>query len=78
MECSLHAGFFKSRETNMFSEPQPIRREATEPPSKCPQCDSPRVKTTSKTITSSTYWRCEACGEIWNVGRRRPTYRYSR
>jgi hypothetical protein len=35
------------------------------------------VMTTSKTITASTYWRCEACGEIWNAGRRKPTYRYS-
>ena len=62
---------------NMFRERQPIPGEPIEPPTKCPECNSPRVTTTSKTITASTYWRCEACGEIWNAGRRQPTYRYS-
>jgi ribosomal protein L37AE/L43A len=60
----------------MFRERQLIPGELTDPPTKCPECSSPRVKTTAKSITVSTYWRCEACGEIWNVGRRRPTYRY--
>jgi transcription elongation factor Elf1 len=35
----------------------------------CPFCQSERVSTTSKTLTSSTYWRCHSCGEIWNPGR---------
>ena len=61
----------------MFREREPIPGEPTAPATKCPECDSPRVTTTNKTITASTYWRCEACGEIWNVGRRKPTYRYS-
>ena len=33
------------------------------------QMASPRVATTSKTLSTSTYWRCDACGEIWNPGR---------
>jgi ribosomal protein L37AE/L43A len=61
----------------MFRETRLMPREPTKAPDRCPQCGSPRVKTTSKPITASTYWRCEACGEIWNVGRRQPTYRYS-
>ena len=37
--------------------------------SNCPFCASPRVATTNKTLSTSTYWRCAACGEIWNPGR---------
>jgi hypothetical protein len=29
------------------------------------------VATTSKAVTLSTYWRCTACGQIWNVSRLR-------
>ena len=35
----------------------------------CPFCRSPRVTTTSKTISDETYWRCLACGDIWNPAR---------
>lgn len=35
----------------------------------CPFCASERVATTGKAVTVSSYWRCEACGEIWNPGR---------
>lgn len=62
----------------MFRARRPMTEEPTKPPDRCPQCGSPRVKTTTKPVTASTYWRCEACGEIWNVGRRLPTSRYSR
>lgn len=62
----------------MFRERHPIPGARTEPPTKCPECGSSRVKTTNKPITASTYWRCDACGEIWNVERRRPTFRSSR
>jgi transposase-like protein len=46
----------------------------------CPFCKSPDVTTTNKVVTASTYWRCLACGQIWNPGRllpewkRRPLY----
>lgn len=35
----------------------------------CPICRSDQVSTTSKSITDATYWRCQACGEIWNQSR---------
>lgn len=38
-------------------------------PSHCPACRSPEVKTASKVVTAASYWRCEACGEVWNVAR---------
>ena len=40
------------------------------PPSACPACGHDKVTTTAKMPTHESYWRCEACGEIWNVGRR--------
>jgi transposase-like protein len=39
-------------------------------PSRCPVCRATDLTTTSKTIDRSTYWRCLACGEVWNVARR--------
>jgi transposase-like protein len=39
-------------------------------PSRCPACGSPDVKTTSKSVTAESYWRCVSCGEVWNVARR--------
>jgi transposase-like protein len=38
-------------------------------PKACPFCASLEVKTTSKEVNASTYWRCTACGQIWNAGR---------
>ncbi len=46
------------------AEPEPDR------PIACPACKSPDITTASKAITAATYWRCVACGELWNVGRR--------
>lgn len=43
-------------------------RTANSPPA-CPACRSSSVTTTAKNPDASTYWRCERCGEIWNVGR---------
>jgi len=40
-------------------------------PTACPACRSTDLKTTSKTVDEATYWRCAACGEVWNAGRRR-------
>ena len=47
-------------------------------PLTCPSCASVRLTTASKTINASTYWRCTACGEVWNVARRQETLPYSR
>ena len=38
-------------------------------PIACPFCDSVDITTTSKEVNVSTYWRCTACGQIWNAGR---------
>jgi len=40
-------------------------------PEACPFCNSADITTTSKAMNVSTYWRCTACGQIWNVGRLR-------
>jgi transposase-like protein len=49
-----------------------VYTEATERvvvPKTCPFCNSVDITTTSKTVDASTYWRCTACGQIWNAGR---------
>ena len=38
-------------------------------PKACPFCTSVDVTTTSKAVNVSTYWRCVACGQIWNADR---------
>ena len=42
----------------------------TNPPV-CPECKSPSVTTTIKNPDVDSYWRCEQCGEVWNISRRR-------
>jgi transposase-like protein len=42
------------------------------PPSEepvCPFCQKGPVTTTSKKLNDATYWRCHACGQIWNPSR---------
>lgn len=53
---------------NSVNESDEARDRRT--PSRCPACGSPDVKTSSKIVTAECYWRCEACGEVWNVARR--------
>jgi ribosomal protein L37AE/L43A len=45
-------------------------------PIACPFCRSPRISTPSEKVDASTYWRCEACGEMWNLGRLKSSPRY--
>ena len=40
-------------------------------PSQCPFCKSTSILTTSKLVSETTYWRCHACGQIWNALRLR-------
>jgi transposase-like protein len=42
----------------------------------CPFCQSRNISTTGETTSSSTYWRCHACGEIWNPTRQTQPARY--
>jgi transposase-like protein len=44
---------------------------ASHPPA-CPFCQSGLVTTKSKVVDAATYWRCTACGEIWNPARHQP------
>jgi transposase-like protein len=46
-------------------------------PTHCPTCHSHDVKTASKVVNASSYWRCGACGEVWNVGRLRAGNRFA-
>jgi predicted Zn finger-like uncharacterized protein len=39
-------------------------------PSRCPACTSSAITTTAKSPDVNAYWRCEKCGEVWNVSRR--------
>jgi transposase-like protein len=45
------------------------RDDVVSAPLQCPFCRSNRVLTTSKLVTDATYWRCQACGQIWNPAR---------
>ena len=38
-------------------------------PTMCPFCRSPKITTASEKVDATSYWRCEACGEMWNLGR---------
>ena len=48
------------------------------PPSLCPACSSKSIVTTEKRPDADTYWRCTACGEIWNVSRSQNKSPYGR
>jgi hypothetical protein len=49
--------------------------EPGQPPARCPACRSTDLITTSK-ATDASYWRCRACGEVWNAKRRFADPRY--
>lgn len=53
---------------------RPAADSARSVPTACPACRSPSVTTTAKHPDATTYWRCEACGEVWNVSRRQPVH----
>jgi transposase-like protein len=41
-------------------------------PTACPFCQSSKLSTPSEKVDANTYWRCDACGQMWNVGRLKP------
>jgi hypothetical protein len=43
-------------------------------PDGCPFCDSKAIGTPAKVVTTTSYWRCQACGEVWNVRNLRATH----
>jgi transposase-like protein len=53
-----------------FIEYPRARATVTTVPSTCPACNSPAISTTAKRPDANSYWRCDACGEVWNARRR--------
>jgi predicted Zn finger-like uncharacterized protein len=52
---------------------RPFREKLSRPsnvPSCCPTCRSQAIVTTAKVPDAQSYWRCTACGDMWNVTRR--------
>ena len=47
-------------------------------PARCPSCRSQDLVTTSKVVTPDSYWRCCACGEVWNAARLRSASKHAR
>jgi transposase-like protein len=43
---------------------------AIELPTRCPACRSPEISSGTATPDVNAYWRCAACGEVWNAARR--------
>jgi len=35
----------------------------------CPFCGSSLIISLGKGLETDKYWRCQACGDIWNAGR---------
>jgi hypothetical protein len=38
-------------------------------PVTCPFCGAGTIKAASEKVDASSYWRCVACGEMWNLNR---------
>jgi predicted Zn finger-like uncharacterized protein len=55
--------------------PEPAESDANAP-TKCPACQSAALTTASKSPDRESYWRCTACGEVWNPSRVRTTHTY--
>ena len=48
---------------------KPTEPELEAPPTVCPFCRSARISIPNEKVSASTYWRCDACGQMWNVKR---------
>ena len=58
----------------MSNTPAP-KAEPTPTPTACPFCQSSKITTPNEKVDANTYWRCDACGQMWNVARQRTTNR---
>jgi transposase-like protein len=58
------------------SDPVSRQDAPVAPPTLCPFCRSHDISTTSKNPDTASYWRCGACGEIWNVERLQQANRF--
>ena len=46
-------------------------------PTHCPFCASMAISASGQKVTASTYWRCEACSQLWHPERLRADVRPS-
>jgi transposase-like protein len=49
---------------------RPASEPSIEIPTRCPACQSAAISTAAATADVNAYWRCAACGEVWNAARR--------
>jgi formate dehydrogenase maturation protein FdhE len=49
----------------------PETPDPTPNPTICPFCGSAKISVPRTKVTASTYWRCEACDQMWNVSRQK-------
>lgn len=54
------------------SFPDDARTDAA--PQVCPTCRSSAIVTTAKHPDANSYWRCTACGDVWNALRCQPRH----
>jgi hypothetical protein len=53
----------------------------TEPPppdpTSCPFCRATTLRSPGEKFDANAYWRCEACGEMWNAARLQTSSRHN-
>ena len=54
-----------------FQSPAVAAPAASTLPTVCPACQSASIGTRARTPDENAYWHCDACGEVWNAGRRK-------
>ena len=55
----------------------PLREpELPAAPTACTFCRALNITAASEKVDASTYWRCETCGQMWNVARLQTSNRY--
>jgi len=42
-------------------------------PTRCPFCFSAAISAAGKKLSAETYWRCDACSQLWHPDRLRST-----
>ena len=46
-------------------------------PTACPFCRATTIRSPGEKVDLDAYWRCEACGEMWNLSRMQSLHRYN-
>lgn len=69
------SSFYSRNDFGGRSTSSDVTSDATTVPSACPACRSSSITTTSKSPQADSYWRCSACGEVWNAARRQDVRR---